>query len=221
MALENNGLDITVPSFFTAGDGVASDISRPFLFRVEVPTIISGPLSITDGQLTAFARTTKLPSFKLKDIDIAYAGMKYRMAGSAEFSGDWNINFLLDETHSLREQFIRWQLLAHDPNNLSQNGPGAYKSNTAYSQLTGKLNVFQLDKTGNPVSVYSFVGAFPKEVGEISLGQNEEDPESFDVNFSYDYFTVAIADGASATEFSQTEPAFNVIPNGIGSSTRG
>ncbi len=213
---DGNGLNLNVASFFSATGNPASDISRPYLFRIELPQFIEDGATnySSQGRISAFARTTTLPEYKISDIDIPYAGMTYRMGGVADFSGSWDITFLLDESHILRQQLLLWQQRAHNPNNLQSFGPGNYKANVSYSDTgAGSVKVYQLAKDSSVVSTYNFVGIFPRDVQAVELNTDTADsPEEMTVTFSYDYFTARVGDSQDAPTTKGSERTFDGVP---------
>lgn len=206
MAVNLNGLDNNMRGFFTS-DSVASDISRPYLFRIYIPTTDASGYESGSGLLTAWARSTNLPKYTLSTKEVDFQGQKIRLAGPAEFDGSWTVKFLLDETHSLRHAFLGWMQSAYDANKMHHTAPSEYKRNN--------IKVEQVSKNGETIVTYNFVGAFPKEVGEIALSQSEVNPSEFDVIFSYDYFVVGIGTlntDAQAGDSAGTQPTVQPLP---------
>ena len=152
------------------------DISRAYLFMIRMPYVGS------DSQLTSFARSTTLPSYTLADVDVKFQSQTLRIAGPAEFDGQWSVKFLCDEAHSIRHKFLAWQSVAYDPSILVHGAMSQYKDD--------RCQVHQLDRRGNSIAVYNFVGLYPKEVGQIDVAHDNIEPEQFDVNFRYDYWTL-------------------------------
>lgn len=166
---------------------IIGDHSRPHLFEVNIPAIGSDPI-----EMTAFARTTKLPEYKIGTADIDFQGLKYKVATSAEFGGSWSCEFLCDDAHEIRLRFMQWMGSIYDAQRQVAGSPLFYKSDN--------VTVSQLNRVGSRVFVYKFVGMFPVSVGEISLGHGEQDPEKFSVEFNYDFYAVrAGADASSLT----------------------
>ena len=155
---------------------VVSDISRPYLFLVRIPFIDS------DEVVTCFARSTSLPGYKISKVEVAFQTQKLQFASVAQFDHSWTVNFLADSGHALRNKFIGWMSRAYDPSILRNGAPGDYKVDNA--------QIHQLDRTSNTVVAYQFVGFFPEDVGSIEVSHTVEDPEAFDVIFSYDYWTM-------------------------------
>lgn len=160
---------------------VVSDISRPYLFVVRIPFLDS------DETVTCFARSTKLPNYKIAKVEVAFQTQKLQFASTAEFEHSWNVNFLADSGHALRNKLIGWMARAYDPSILRNGAPNEYK--------VDNVQVHQLDRTSNTVVAYQFVGLFPEEVGEIEVAHTSVDPETFDVTFSYDYWTMGGGSG--------------------------
>lgn len=155
---------------------VVSDISRPYLFMVRIPFLDS------DEVVTCFAQSTTLPSYKIAKVEVAFQTQKLQFASTAEFEHTWQVNFLADSSHSLRNKLIGWMSRAYDPSILRNGAPSEYK--------VDNVQIHQLDRTSNSVVAYQFVGLFPEEVGSIELSHAEAEPEKFDVTFSYDYWTM-------------------------------
>lgn len=163
---------------------IIGDHSRPHLFMVSIPAIGSDNI-----EMTAFARTTKLPSYTIGTADIAFQGMNYKVGTSAEMGGEWECEFLVDDAHEIRLRFLQWMGAVYDPARQIAGSPLFYKSDN--------VAVSQLNRVGTPVFVCNFVGLFPKMVGDIALDHGSQDPEKFSVTFSYDFFAVrAGADAA-------------------------
>jgi hypothetical protein len=162
---------------------IIRDMSRPYLFLISIPYLDR------DERVTAFARTSKLPGYKINTVEIPFQTQKWRIASTAVFEGTWEVEFLCDEGHSIRNKLIGWMQKAYDPSLLRNGAPIEYK--------TDNVKVVQLDRTSNTVVQYQFVGLFPSAVGDISVGQEDDQPEKFSCTFTYDYWTMAGA-GASA-----------------------
>jgi hypothetical protein len=152
------------------------DPARPFLFLVSIPEI--GTTTVT----TNLARSTELPAYRIGSIPIPFQGVNIKLGGTPEFA-DWTVNFLCDEAHELRRLFFKWQSLVYDIGTGLLGHSHTYKSDN--------LGVSQLARNGEAVAQYGFVGAFPKEVGQIAVGHDQNGAvETFDVTFSYDYFVL-------------------------------
>jgi len=155
---------------------VIGDHSRAYLFMVSVP-----PVAGNDAELTAFARTTKLPEYNIEKVEIPFQGMKYKV-GTVPTFGDWTAEFLADDAMELRMRFLQWQASIYDAQRQLSGSPAFYKADN--------MTVRQLNRIGAVVLEYGFIGAFPTQVSEIALDHGNTDVEKFTVTFSYDYYNV-------------------------------
>jgi hypothetical protein len=218
MAQQYNGLDINLQGLFSEK---ITDISRAYLFRLTLPNFVQEePYSIPESLITAWIRTTSLPKYEIQKIDIPLQGQNIRIAGPATFDGTWTVTFLLDETHSLRHQILKWSTLAYDGARMSHSSPGSYKNNTFYSQegslADGTVSITQVNKRGQPVAGYTFAGIYPSEVGEVTLSQDNGDPSTFQVTFTYDYFGLTVgAETSELTEGGSRDDQIKGIPFSI------
>lgn len=155
---------------------IIDDVSRPYLFMVEIPNID------TDARkLTAFAISTSIPSYDLNVDEFEFQGAKRKVVNGASFS-DWSVEFINDQVYSLRSKFIAWMSQAYDPHQNSNSTPHSYKYDG--------VKVHQLSRVGEKVMTYQFIGLFPKSLGQIELSQASNEYSKFTVTFAYDYFSV-------------------------------
>lgn len=156
---------------------IIGDHSRPHLFEVSIPAIGSDNI-----EMTAFARTTKLPAYEIQTADIPFQGLNYKVATSANMGGNWECEFLVDDAHEIRLRFLQWMGSIYDAERQVAGSPLFYKADN--------VTVSQLNRVGQHTFMYKFVGLFPTNVGEITLDHGQQDPEKFTVTFAYDYFAV-------------------------------
>lgn len=168
---------------------IIGDISRPYLFLISIPYLDS------DSTVTAFARSSTLPSYTIGVVEVPFQTQKWRIAHTAEFDGKWSVKFLCDEGHAVRNKIIGWMQRAYDPSITRNGAPIEYKADN--------IKAVQLDRTSTAVVQYQFVGMFPTKVNEIEISHSaSEEPEMFDTEFTYDYWTMAGADSnATADSF--------------------
>lgn len=173
------------------------DVSRPYLFMIEMPNIDSN-----NAKMTAFARTTSLPKYSVATIEIPFQSQKLRLAGPATVEGTWQVEFLCDELHALRNRFMSWIQTAYDMQRLQAGAPISYKYDLA--------KVVQLARNGARIATYQFIGLFPTSVGDIQLSHEETGWSKFPVEFAYDYYTLGASDS-----FAANQSAFQIGATGI------
>ena len=161
--------------------------ARPTLFKVE----LNQPLGGLDGgttlnELSSFhVQATSIPASTIGRIEVPYFGRKISVAGDRVFDV-WNVNVLNDEDFAVRKILEEWHNKINErAANINQFGnsePKNYKANAT---------VTQYGKDGNPVRKYTFKNMFPLEISAIQLDWNATDTiETFDVNFSYDWYEI-------------------------------
>ncbi|MCS7316908.1 MAG: hypothetical protein NZZ41_01110 [Candidatus Dojkabacteria bacterium] len=173
---------------------ILGDFSRPCLFFVNIPAIASGSEGARD--LSCFARTAKLPDYKISTADIEFQGVKMKVGTVAEMGGSISLEFLLDEGHVLRRRILNWLSDIYD-----------VQKNTFGSLLRYKVDdmtIQQLSRVGKPVVTYKFVGVFPTGCGEVSLSHGDASPAKMTVDFQYDYFSVGVDKVDDATGVSKS-----------------
>lgn len=183
---------------------IIRDISRPYLFLISIPYLDR------DEKVTAFARSTTLPAYTISVVEVPFQTQKWRIAGTAQFDGKWSVNFLCDEGHALRHKLISWMSKAYDPSIMRNGAPSEYKADN--------IRVIQLDRGSQAVVQYQFVGMFPTNVANIAVAHAQSDePESFDCEFTYDYWTMAggLTSASAGTFFMGISVSTGIAGGGI------
>lgn len=183
------------------------DISRAYLFMIRMPFVG------TDDRLTSFARSTTLPAYKLHPVEVKFQSQTLRLAGPADFDGNWTVKFLCDEAHTIRHKFLAWMSVAYDPSIQVHGAPSQY--------LDDRVQVHQLDRRGNSIATYNFVGLFPSEVGQIDVAHDNLEPEAFDVNFTYSYWTLNAQNSVGGTFLGINQNGVSVGLPGVQTSVGG
>lgn len=161
------------------------DPGRPYLFLVQIPQIGR------DTIVTAMARSTTLPAYNIGSVPIPFQGVNIKLGTTPEYA-DWTVSFLCDEAHELRRAFMSWQAIVYDIGVGETGHSNEYKSD--------QVGVAQLARNGQIMAAYNLVGTFPKTVGDITVGHDQNAAvEQFDVTFSYDYFILDDKFGESTT----------------------
>lgn len=161
--------------------GLALGGARPTLFKVDLPTI-PGAIGTATAQVQFLCRAAQVPPAPLDSIPVPYFGRKIQYAGDRDFP-PWTVTIMNDDDWALRTAIEGWSNLIN-PMISNRMDPSVFP--TGYKQTA---LVTQYDKTGNPISVYQFVGIFPTNVDAIQLdwdGTNQI--EQFDVTFAYDWW---------------------------------
>jgi len=162
--------------------------ARANQFRVELafPAYVSaGPIV---GMKTQFlCKSAQLPGSTVENVPIQYRGRTVNIAGERTFA-PWTISVYNDTDFAIRNAMEQWSNGVQ--NYTTSNG----RVNPRDYQVD--LNVHQLDRNGAIVKTYTFIDAYPTEIGAIGLDFDASNSvEVFDVTFTYNYWNSDTATG--------------------------
>ena len=164
-------------------NGLVYGGARPSLFSVflSVPQGL-GIDSVSTDKFRFVCRTAELPASSVSAFDVPYFGRKVKIAGDRNFT-DWQVNIMNDEDFSVRSLFETWS------NALNRHVSNVRDPVAAREGYKADLEVVQYGKDGNVIRSYQIVGAFPTDIGAISLDWDTQNSiETFPVTFAYDYW---------------------------------
>lgn len=188
-----------------AGGGV-----RPNLFEVELnfPNGAGQTLGFMSNEATPAAenatidnttsiaekvpfmvKAANLPASNITPVEVPFRGRILKVAGERTFD-TWTVTVLNDADFQIRTSMEQWM------NGISRltNGSGEVDP----SMYTADALVKQLDRNGDTLRLYNFVGLFPTNVSEIALSMDTTDTiEEFTVEFQVLYWTVGAGDSSS------------------------
>lgn len=143
--------------------------------------IVRIPQAGDEDILTALARSTQIPPMTHETLPVAYRGLEMKIDSKPTFS-PWSVLFLADEAHGLRNIFLKWMENAYNVQTLRNLGHNEYKRDG--------ISVSQLAADGTITSTVTFMGVWPTTVGEIELNQEGGAVETFNLEFTYDYYVM-------------------------------
>lgn len=161
--------------------------ARPNQFRVDLsfPSFVSAGLGTIVGLNSQFlCKATSLPASTVENVQVFYRGRPVNFAGERSFQ-PWSVTVYNDATFSIRNAMEQWSNgVANFTGTNGLTSPRDYQTD---------IRVYQLDRNGEaPIKQYTFVNAYPTLVGQIALDYDANNViETFDVEFTYDYFTTA------------------------------
>tara|TARA_B100002019_G_C21075823_1_gene501296 strand:+ start:113 stop:736 length:624 start_codon:yes stop_codon:yes gene_type:complete len=188
-----------------AGGGV-----RPNLFEVELnfpngagqtlgfmsneatPAAENAPIDNTTSiaeKVPFMVKAANLPASNITPVEVPFRGRILKVAGERTFD-TWTVTVLNDADFQIRTSMEQWM------NGISRltNGSGEVDP----TMYTADALVKQLDRNGDTLRLYNFVGLFPTNVSEIALSMDTTDTiEEFTVEFQVLYWTVGAGDSAS------------------------
>ena len=188
-----------------AGGGV-----RPNLFEVELnfpngagqtlgfmsneatPAAENAPIDNTTSiaeKVPFMVKAANLPASNITPVEVPFRGRILKVAGERTFD-TWTVTVLNDADFQIRTSMEQWM------NGISRltNGSGEVDP----TMYTADALVKQLDRNGDTLRLYNFVGLFPTNVSEIALSMDTTDTiEEFTVEFQVLYWTVGAGDSSS------------------------
>ena len=175
--------------------GLPQGGARPSLFEVQCtfPQFAGAAAGDLRQGGRFICNATQLPGWIVEPVRVPYFGRVVKFKGDRQFQ-DWNVTVLNDEDFGLRDAFESW---SNQMNYMESNimdpaffGQG-YKQDLFVTQFAKDGPPGGGADSGRPLRGYQMIGAWPSQISPIQLSwgaQNEI--ETFDVTFSYDYFTV-------------------------------
>ena len=142
--------------------------------------------------LSYMAKAASIPADTIGQIPVGFFGRKVQLAGDRSYS-NWGVSIINSEDFIVRRAFEDWH--------FHLNAPVANVRNPALLALRNyktDVTVTQLGQDGRELRSYRMIGAFPAQIGEITLSWDVQNTiEEFDVVFAYDYFVPLDSSGAS------------------------
>ena len=155
--------------------------ARANQFRVylQFPAWVTGGIEAArEGQF--LCKAAALPQSNIANIPVNYRGREVNFAGERTYEA-WTITAYTDTNFILRDNMEVWQ-------NGIQNYT-ATTGRTAPADYQVQLRVDQLDRGGAILKSYTFIDAYPINIGEIALDYESGNAiETFSVTFQYNYF---------------------------------
>lgn len=133
--------------------------TRANLFRVNI------------GINTFLVKAANLPGVQLGDVNVPVLGRTLKLPGDVSF-GSWSVTVLNNESFNVRDFLEDWV------NTLAEG-----------TLLERDIQVVSLDRGGRTLRSATLVGAFPKNLSEISLSYDSADTVTeFTCDFEYQYW---------------------------------
>jgi hypothetical protein len=154
-----------------------------------------------NSKFTFSCRAAELPAMTIGTVEVPYFGRRIKIAGDRTFA-DWTATIMNDEDWAVRSAFEAWQNAINEMvgnvrvgqfvNELpTSQGPigilaGQNITGASYKQT---VTITQFGKGGNEVAKYQLIGAYPTDLGAITLDwDNQNQIETFPVTIAYDYW---------------------------------
>ena len=133
------------------------------------------------SDLSFLCTASTLPGQTLTATTVKFRGRELKLSGDARTFTDWSFDVLNDTSFKIYKAFESWM---NGMNNMSNNtgfvDPDVYQS-------VGHIH--QLDREGEPIHSFKFIGCFPIKLGDIPVDYDSDNKiESFTVDLAYQWF---------------------------------
>lgn len=167
----------TITNFLSTIKGGA----RPTLYEVQhnFPDGIGGGEDVKNS-VRYFIKGAQLPGLNIGVISTYFMGREVPLAGDRTFD-ELTLTMYNDVDFGLRNKYEKWANLI--------NAQEANTGTVIASEYMVDIVVNQLDRNGNVLKSYTFVGCFPTNVAPIDLAADATDQiEEFTVSLRYAYW---------------------------------
>lgn len=156
-------------------------------YRVNFSIPATVPTVSDLSQANTLCKATSFPSMTIGQIEVYNQGRKLVLPGDTSYTNSWSLTFYQTEDHALRKDLIAWMHAIDDfQRNRHSGTPNA---------VMGEMSVEQLDSAGNPTVKYTFHNVFVSEVGEITVGDDQNDAaQEFEATLSFTDWVVGDSD---------------------------
>jgi len=166
--------------------------SLQFMSNEATPTSETAPLATAGvaDKVPFMIKAANLPASNITPVEVPFRGRILKVAGERTFD-TWTVTVLNDADFKIRTIMEQWM------NGISRLTNGSGEVNP--SDYTADALVKQLDRNGNTLRTYNFIGLFPTNVSEIALSMDTTDTiEEFTVELQVLYWNAAAGDDSSA-----------------------
>ena len=174
-----------------------------FMSNASTPTTETASLTTSgvSDKVPFLVKAAALPASNITPISVPFRGRELKVAGERTFDS-WTVTVLNDADFKIRTVMEEWM------NAISRLTNGSGEVNP--TDYTADAAVYQLDRNGNTLRKYNFLGLFPTNVSEIALSMDTTDTiEEFTVEFQVLYWTASAITSGTGTSATTVAPAIN------------
>jgi hypothetical protein len=160
-----------------------SNVQRQYFFRA----LLAGAPGITGAILektSALVESTRVPTKTIVPVDSAYMGVQVKLAGNVEYP-DWECVYRVDKELDIYTTIYEWMEKVRRVEDNKLGLATDYKRDIVLQQLDGYA------PGANPtvIGTYTLKGAWPTNLGEITLDTQSAEKQTLPVTYAFDYFT--------------------------------
>lgn len=172
--------------------------ARANLFEVELqlPANVSfeagGNIQTISEASKFLVKTAEIPGSTITPIIIPFRGRQVKISGDKTFD-PWTVTVLNDTNFTIRSTIEKWMgYMNNHVDGQGQSQPAFYEAQLLVHQISRESNL--------PTHSWLFVGAWPSDLGPISVGfDNENQIEEYQITFQYQYWKSEYTDKVENT----------------------
>ena len=154
--------------------------ARANQFRVDLTFPAIAQAGDAGRRAQFLCNAASLPGSTLGIAPVFYRGREVKLPGERTFQ-NWQITVINDTDFMIRDAFEGWMNMINDV----QENSGI----TDPTVISAQMFVTQLDRNNDELKKYTFVDAWPVNLGDIQLNFSDNDKlEEFTVEFAYSFW---------------------------------
>ena len=191
---------MATPNFTNEGRlSMIDDIQRNFMFELTISNIAkmlaTGDIITTNGApdleeaMIIRTKTCAIPSRGNEEIESFFMGMKQMFPGRPTFGNKLSVTIDETEDQVVLKTLTSWRNLIFDirPDSLTAGYSQSLNKRAASTSIVLRQYKFNGDKLENDII---FTNAWPSEIGDVELSMTGNEKVSFNVTFTFDYWTL-------------------------------
>jgi hypothetical protein len=175
-----------IPSFVSLGTSLMSGAIAGASAGLDIMGLNNGT-----NKFGYQVKSTNLPSSSFESTSTYFAGQEYKTSGMQKFE-DWTVTFNIDNEGVILRKFYDWHNVMRNTRTNEYGNPIVYMSDQEV-HLLGM-------ETGETICVYKLFGAWPSQIGQVTLDYNGNDFATVDITFTYQYHTVEEKEQGAVTQ---------------------
>ena len=146
--------------------------ARPNRYEVIIgfPNFLGITDTTTQQKISFTCKASSIPGSTLGEVQVPYKGRFIKLPGDRTFE-NWNVTIIVDNDFKGRNVFEEWSGgILGNTSNLTRS-----PNEVQPAQIFGQAQVHLLDRHDKIIKRYQITGMFPKSVGEVTIGYDQND----------------------------------------------
>lgn len=141
--------------------------------------VIKNLVKSFEEKVSVRAKSAKFPKQAVNTSDIKFKGRTFKVPTNRNEDQSISIEFYNDVDYGIYTIHAIWlEIMRTTETNVGVD----------FQSLLGRIKVVQTDTYGNILKAFEFINAFPTSLDEMQLNWDNENIQTFKVNYNYHYF---------------------------------